>query len=964
MFYAHAARFTDKNVYPTELQSLLHKSVQGGSAVAVHMGDLMTKTLCQESAAPTTPEAYTKALRATIKALAMSEYFLFEQASFKPTFEDLVHTARERDSVTLVAHYSVIYGLTHILPAEYVNLRHPTSRETALGLASRLGDHVAAVQLLKLGADPSICTEDNCSPLHWLFMFDDDHIPEIDLNYPDAINKLCDRPIVLDAQVPADFRGSPLSFAIASASTAAAMVMTSESYCTRVATLEQAWCLASSLHLHKFLDMFPSCFVLQPSFSFGLDHITRSCRFIPRLIHGNNLELAQHLTLQRIFSACTAYMKIHALHPSERILFRQRELDTRKNENHCFWYEPVDASTCCEPPDASIWHEFTTTPSFAIQSLALRFVPQNLILPGINSAIRATETGIASKILEEASTLCEQWKPRIAERIAANISHSCAEVACGSAYEVATSFRMLDFSLRLCADNGYAKGWFDAVTQAIRHHRQDIFFWLMNKAHDLTQLNDRTDRGETLLHIALIHGFTKLCPITFLLSRGSNPNIADMRGLLPLDVAIRLDLVQELEYLLQQDLDTITYQSECQTPLHSAISRKSPSMLSMLLRHPIHLAMLGHQDRQGRTPVNLAAVEGFLEGVRMLLMAGACPAVWDKNRRTPFHYAVLGSNPSSVDILRELLKVPKGVDIVDSRGNTALHLAIKSQSQRQKPNWQICKDIIKAGATLNIVNKSNDSPFTLAMRLLDTATFSLLLPYLLGLGSEYASLEKEFASMDEKGSLIAGMESREEKATLATCMIQLYEERITSGTCFGHDDAASIRDRRVLIMNFFQATFDIALHFKMTNLIFHYLLHRIPVDKAMLSKPIHAQVLAFAIANRRTDIVECYEEPHSVSSLLSSVLPDGSESLLTASISFTLIQKPPLVQTLEPQMLAYLDSCLEYMIRNPGEPVPNHNTGEYVSLERALAEVGRSVGFFVLAVSVFAVFAVAVYHVS
>ena len=138
LIFAHTARYTDKRQHSEQLHFLLRKSVQGGPLIALHMGELIARTLCEDTAAATTIEAYMITLRESIKALTKSEYAPLEEICQKPTFASLMSAAKGQDCL-LIAHYAVIYQITQDLPAEYVNLRKPATGETALALACRLG---------------------------------------------------------------------------------------------------------------------------------------------------------------------------------------------------------------------------------------------------------------------------------------------------------------------------------------------------------------------------------------------------------------------------------------------------------------------------------------------------------------------------------------------------------------------------------------------------------------------------------------------------------------------------------------------------------------------------------------------------------------------------------------------------------------------------------------------------------
>ena len=803
--FANTARYTDKIQSSAYLRSLIKKSAQDGSLIAVHMGNLMEITLCDNSTAPAC-SAYTLALRATIKALAKSEYPPLKEVGHKPTLIDLLNAARKQDCAILVAHYAVLYQITADLPAKYVNTQRSTTGETPLALACRLGDHIAAQHLLNLGADPSIRTFDNCSPMHWLFMFDDAHMLEVDLDYHDASNIVCNRPATLDAQAPIDLKGSPLSFAVASASVLAVAIIISAPYTIQPSITRQAWCLASSLHLHELMELLPTEPEPDLTFRSSLHDIVRSSRVITKLMHGSNVEDAQRLTLTKLFCTFSSLLDIGG--------------------------KPVfeNSDALQQLPEAEIQQK--------IRSIELKAVIKSLLLPGLEPAIRANELGIAYQLLEQFVTDFPSTEPFISI-LGAPLSSACAQTSCDSTYDDLTSFGILEFSFSLCAELGFERSWFDAITTAIQAHRLDIFDWLMKKHHHLAELNFKTDTGNTILHVALLHGFTKLRPVCYLLSQGCDPNITNSDGYSPLDFAAQLGLNEEFDCLLQKSSETRCYRPGCQTPLHSAVQNRNSPMLSKLLRHSTASSMLDLEDENGMSPLILAASQGFVDGVAMLLKAEARIALCDGYGRTALHHAVLGNSHAHFDVLRKLLVRPLGVNAVDRDGNTPLHLAVVSQARLNKPDWSICEDMINANARLDIANKLGYLPFTLALRLCDTTTFLPLLPHLLGLDPE-----KDLYTVDIGNSLRAHSRYHEQNAAITIDMIQ----------------ANPYLFRQALVTKCLQATFDQALESKMTTIIYHFLLRRFPVRKHALCEPEHAHILASAIFNLREDIVECYEE--------------------------------------------------------------------------------------------------------
>ena len=822
VIFAYGAHFTDQERNTQNLCFQLTKGVDEGSLIAANMEDLIRKTLCEDSPAAVTPESYTLALRASIKALAKSDYAPLRGLGIKPTFSGLLEAVWRSDSMILIAHYAVIYQVLNELPAKHVNAQNPATGETALALACRLGDHTATRKLLSLGADTSICTFDGCSPLHWLFMFDDEHYLSINLrslNYHDALNKVCGRPLVLDAQLPADLQGSHLSFAIASASKAAVMAIIANSHQLQHSIIRQAWCLASSLHLHTLMEKLPKFYEQDPSFfHFGLGDIARSSPLLTKLIHGSNLEAAQRASLREL------YVRRHSFAGSHVSPLSQARISNQ-------WPFPESRHPTTE---ATILTHALTDP----------------ILFGLESAIQVGEMNIASEIILQVMGDASELKPEVFY-LGAYLSHICARVACGSSRGVPNSIKILEFLLDHCTRLGFLYGWFLAVVTTIQRHRQDLFHWLTNRPHTTGELNFRTPAGDTVLHVALSYMFTKVCPIDHLLSLGADPTILNARGFTPLDLAAQLGVVKEIECLLEFGNAIPRFGTASQTPLHSAIAWKSVPLLSKLLENPTQQSMIDCKDQDGRSPLILAVNEGFVEGVKILLMSNASISVSDKLQDSPLYFAAVGKLPSHLEILQILLRQPIGLRATDHEGNTLLHVTIRSQARLSKPNWKMLRDLAVAGAGVDIVNKHGDLPLTLAMIAFNTSLFSLLLPYLLGLESRGNSLTQD------PRSLALRCQGHEINAALAVEEIQAHQ-----------DSQASYTHQRFL-MRCLQAIFNHATNARMDTIIRHFLIYRIPVFKSVLCQPSHASILASAIFTLDDNLLDCYTEVQMTSTLLS-----------------------------------------------------------------------------------------------
>lgn len=88
--------------------------------------------------------------------------------------------------------------------------------------------------------------------------------------------------------------------------------------------------------------------------------------------------------------------------------------------------------------------------------------------------------------------------------------------------------------------------------------------------------------GETALHIVTIR--RDLTWMNFLLGKGANPNLRDVRGATPLVLAANAGFIEGVELLLGQGARVDDPDSAGETPLISAVHRKDVGLMRALLK--------------------------------------------------------------------------------------------------------------------------------------------------------------------------------------------------------------------------------------------------------------------------------------------------------------------------------------------------------------------------------------------
>jgi ankyrin repeat protein len=155
---------------------------------------------------------------------------------------------------------------------------------------------------------------------------------------------------------------------------------------------------------------------------------------------------------------------------------------------------------------------------------------------------------------------------------------------------------------------------------------------------------------------------------------GVNTEALEESGKTALHIAVRGDLVNSLEVLLNSGADINAVDSEGKSGLHIAALSCSLQCLELLLKRGINKDSV---DITGQTALHKAASSSDLDSLKMLLNAGLDKDASDYDGITPFHIAILSR---TTECALELLQRGANINETDKFDETALHMVVRSEN--------------------------------------------------------------------------------------------------------------------------------------------------------------------------------------------------------------------------------------------------------------------------------------------
>ena len=247
--------------------------------------------------------------------------------------------------------------------------------------------------------------------------------------------------------------------------------------------------------------------------------------------------------------------------------------------------------------------------------------------------------------------------------------------------------------------------------------------------------------GTTLLHIVARVGCVEM--VCMLLKEKVEVNLCDYNSNTPLALAIRdSDISPRIkDYLIVVQLLIEAGANVHHTLLHRAVTYGNVEMVKFLIAHEVEI---NFKDNKGYTPFHLAVINSgskelkisdqqrYLEVVDLLIQAGAIIDVKDTDDYTPLQLAVRnGSDKVAIYLIKQ------GANINPTNSHSLLHDAIDACYPGRKDAYiVIIKYLISLGIGINAVDDRGNTPLHLAAINLYIPGFSEVINLLIEAGTD------------------------------------------------------------------------------------------------------------------------------------------------------------------------------------------------------------------------------------
>ena len=631
---AHATGFgTPKN--QAQFLASMKSSSEKGHPISTAFLPFFEETFCKDDLDH--PKAYSQVL----------------VSAFKQSFELSKQQEIRRETYRLSRHIEHPPALNRPTPNHNDGGKDP-STEPVLLVVARSGDALKVLSILKDGADPAALGKDGTNVLHWLFMFPIDKMREIGQRVCQReaghglVNQIATGCRVLDSQLPLELRGTPLSYAVATASQEAVKVLLELGADPNFVTGQSSrhysplW-LATSLHLHELLSSMLSVTGLRDltpgeSTVTILHTLSESSPLERELIHGSNTLAACRETV-RVLAASSEALKISMLSK-----------------------------------------------------------PEEMMVPALEAAISAADIAVANTILNMFQDFIHGEVSAALQLGRIAILRTALHTSCRDIYDKDTGFGLISFALSQGSDVNATSPHYQnsrPIFVTIEHQREDLFNFLLG--HGEADLTARDNKGQCILHLFAIHGFFQSLPLKKILDMDISLDTVDSQGASPLHYATRNGRLGQTLLLLDHGANALHADSSGHKALHHAVMSKQLNIVTAILPFETNI---NAKDREGMTALAIAVKAGLYDIVRRLLDSGADPSIANGIGKSPLHFAAEAHRSMIIELLLSSQSQEQALALLWAQTNSRqspLDLAIEGLVS-ESDDRAACDVLLDAGA--------------------------------------------------------------------------------------------------------------------------------------------------------------------------------------------------------------------------------------------------------------------------
>ena len=566
--------------------------------------------------------------------------------------------------------YAVYHGLTHLISSrDQVDDADPPTGETALIIACRMGNAMAAHNLLRCGADASKADINGRLPIHWLFMFELDEIELVATRLTrdwsiQHINSSAKNAYEPDTQFPLVLHGTPLAFAVAACSIKATEVLLGlgADPCCGLDIADQNWgcrsplAIAVSLHLYDIFSMLWKAMSLDRSYS---KPMLRSQLDILACGMSNTSKVERYLVHGRNYRAATRKM-------------------------------------------ASLLRKY--------RSAIIEGIPESHSPKPLEAAVKVMDWDIAGTLLKYlylSAPDAIDW-----------LFFFTLQVACRGTLTWTECKSILDMAIERGANiNAAFASSGRAIDMLIAQHQGKILGdWLLPKNPQVAilEISQRgTQRGIVSPLWAMIkNGLSEVVPCKELLSLGASTEEYDPKtGDTVLHLAIASGTKEDVFSLLSSGASPWTLNHRNNAPLFDAIRKQDAELISVFLEFISNNKI--DDFREVSTRVTALTLAASLPNIAIVAMLLERAAVCGAEGTTALHAAVDAGNDGA---LKLLISAAQALDPRDSNGYTPLHHAVQSRRHGYEIAYSCASVLLEAGADASAIDRGSDAAIHMVFR--------------------------------------------------------------------------------------------------------------------------------------------------------------------------------------------------------------------------------------------------------